>query len=207
MRKKSSTYFNKKSAFIEMSAPVFYAMLLAMVLLTIYNNISSVNEEYVNEMESEKPLVLNFYNSIFYEDGYINSTEQPWCSDAQTLTDVTAHRVAKCKDIKNIVYKEAPAGFENVPEQSYLLTLGRFKDGCKHYMKNVPGVSTKMYLYVECDLGLNRISPELVEADLDYFFSLHYPREYVTAHREAISLDVDSGGTWHDGKIRITFEK
>lgn len=197
----------KKQAFWDVSPKAFFFMLMMMAMLSVYFSITSVNDKYTQEFEREEVMVKNFFNGIFYADGYVNSTVQPWCSDAQTFTDITVHRVISCIGLRNVNYEPAGGGLESDPTQSYLKVLDRFKDGCHFYLSEFAGATNQMYLYAECDLGLSKISPEVVESDWDYFFKESYPLEYLSIEREAVDISTGTGGSWNDGKFRIIFRK
>lgn len=197
----------KKQGFWDFSPRMIILGFILLSLVGIFLTNSKVSDKYINEFEKDATSLRTFFNGIFYENGYINSVEQPWCSDAQTTTGVTVHRVVKCSDFRNINYKEAGIGDESDPLESYLKVLTRFNTGCKIYVSEVAGVANQMYAYVECDLGLSKVPPEQIEGDFIYWFKENYPAEYIGDDRESLSLSTNTGGTWEDGKVRMTFVK
>lgn len=197
----------KKQGFWDFTPRMIMLGFILLGLVGIFLSNSKVSDKYINEFEKDAIALGIFFNGIFYEDGYINSVEQPWCSDAQTTTDVTVHRVVKCSDFRNIYYQAAGVGDEADPLKSYLKVLTRFNTGCKIYVSDVAGISNQMYVYVECDLGLSKVPPEQIEGDFIHWFKENYPDEYIGEDRESIGLSTNTGGTWEDGKVRMTFEK
>lgn len=176
-------------------------------IITIATASKVVYQKFNEYAGFEKEQVKIAYNSIFYEDGYMNSTEQPWCSDSQTLTDITAHRLMRCTKLRNISLKEAPVGQEDDPTQSYLVFMEKYGNGCRHYFKSES--PTSMFAFIECDIRLNKIPLEKLERDWAYFFEINYSQEYIMTDTEYEALDINTatGGTLDDGKLRIRFEK
>lgn len=181
---------------------------LILSIVFVVNASTSISTNYKNNFKNESEVkVKSVFDAIFYQDGYMNSTEQPYCSDAQTLTDITAHRLIKCTGIRNILLKEATAGLEANPAESYLTFMDMYKNGCDFYFKSES--TTTMRVFITCDLGISKISAQLIEQDWMNFFLSTYPNEFILTEveYEAIDIDTATGGSINDGKIRLKFEK
>ena len=183
----------------------FYFMIVS--LIAIYSLSGNISKEFNEYFELEGNKVKLIFNAIFYEDGYMNSTEQPWCSDSQTLTDITAHRLIQCTGLRNITLKEASSGQESDPTQSYIAVMEKYGKGCNFYFKS--NSAEEMVSFIECDIRMNTIPLEKLERDWSYFFEENFSQEYILTNTEYEALDINTGtgGAVDDGKLRMTFRK
>lgn len=196
-----------RNGFSGYSLPATVASLSILFILNLSYSGIRITEKYEEHLDKAKKDLITVFNGVFYEDGYINSTIQPFCSNAQTTTDITAHRVVKCNDFRNIILKEALPGSETVPLESYILLLPQLNDGCQVYFSQEATNFTQMYAFFKCDLGVGAIDSGYVEGEWEYFFKTNYPKELIEIDGESINLDTAIGGTTSDGMIRFKFQK